>query len=191
MYKIFTLYKTCKTGNIMCPVLSAGLKELQLLCSDYIRSVNIFIFVKNRSMKYLFIMVCFVCSVFSQAQQKQDPWKDSQLMDPALLASRIVQQKTKDLVIISVGPEAIIKGSVDIGPTHEPQNLEKLRSYLKGIPKDKEIVIYCGCCPFVKCPNIRPAFGLLMEMGFKNAKLLNLPKNIKTDWLDKDYPTND
>jgi hypothetical protein len=30
-----------------------------------------------------------------------------------------------------------------------------------------------------------------MEMGFKNAKLLNLPKNIKTDWLDKDYPTND
>lgn len=132
-----------------------------------------------------------VCSVFSQAQQKTDPWKDSQLMDPALLASRIEKKKTQDLVIISVGPEAIIKGSVDIGPTREPENLEKLRSYLKDIPKDREVVIYCGCCPFVKCPNIRPAFNLLMEMGFKNAKLLNLPKNIKTDWLDKDYPTND
>ncbi|MDR4954069.1 rhodanese-like domain-containing protein [Chryseobacterium sp. ES2] len=142
-------------------------------------------------MKYLFIIACLVCSVFIQAQQKQDPWKDSQLMDPVLLASRIEKNKTKDLVIISVGPEAIIKGSVDIGPTHEPENLEKLRNYLKDIPKNREIVVYCGCCPFVKCPNIRPAFALLIEMGFKNAKLLNLPKNIKTDWLDKDYPTND
>ncbi|PRB02203.1 hypothetical protein CQ046_13255 [Chryseobacterium sp. MYb7] len=142
-------------------------------------------------MKYLFIIACFVCSVFSHAQQKQDPWKGSQLMDPALLASRIEKHKVKDLVIISVGPEAIVKGSVDIGPTHEPENLEKLRTYLKDVPKNREIVIYCGCCPFVKCPNIRPAFALLMEMGFKNAKLLNLPKNIKTDWLDKNYPTND
>jgi hypothetical protein len=112
-------------------------------------------------------------------------------MDPAVLAARITENDTKDIVIISVGPEAIIKGSVDIGPTHEPENLEKLRNYLKNIPKGKEIVIYCGCCPFVKCPNIRPAFNLLQEMGFKNAKLLNLPKNIKVDWLDKDYPTND
>lgn len=144
-------------------------------------------------MKYLFIMVCMVCSMFSQfsAQQTQDPWNESQLMDPALLASRITANKAKDVVIISVGPEAVIKGSVDIGPTHEPENLEKLRNYLKNIPKGKEVVIYCGCCPFVKCPNIRPAFKLLQEMGFKNAKLLNLPKNIKVDWLDKDYPTND
>ncbi|KFF21936.1 rhodanese-like domain-containing protein [Chryseobacterium sp. JM1] len=144
-------------------------------------------------MKYLFIMACMVCSMFSQfsAQQTQDPWNESQLMDPALLAARITENKVKDIVIISVGPEAIIKGSVDIGPTHEPENLEKLRNYLKNIPKGKEVVIYCGCCPFVKCPNIRPAFKLLQEMGFKNAKLLNLPKNIKVDWLDKDYPTND
>ncbi|WP_053082716.1 hypothetical protein [Chryseobacterium angstadtii] len=144
-------------------------------------------------MKYLFLMTCLVCSFFSQmsAQQKQDPWNENQLMDPALLASKITANKTKDIVIISVGPEAIIKGSVDIGSTREPENLEKLRNYLKNIPKGKEVIIYCGCCPFVKCPNIRPAFNLLMEMGFKNAKLLNLPKNIKADWLDKDYPTND
>ncbi|NML68563.1 rhodanese-like domain-containing protein [Chryseobacterium sp. RP-3-3] len=144
-------------------------------------------------MKYLLMMAFLVSSMFSQfsAQQKQDPWNDSQLMDPAFLAARITENKTKNMVIISVGPEAIIKGSVDIGPTHEPENLEKLRNYLKNIPKGKEVVIYCGCCPFVKCPNIRPAFKLLQEMGFRNVKLLNLPKNIKVDWLDKDYPTND
>lgn len=144
-------------------------------------------------MKYLLTIAFLVCSMFSSlsAQQKQDPWTENQLMDPALLASRITENKTKNMVVISVGPEAIIKGSVDIGPTREPENLEKLRTYLKDIPKDKEVVIYCGCCPFVKCPNIRPAFKLLQEMGFKNAKLLNLPKNIKADWLDKDYPINE
>jgi hypothetical protein len=50
------------------------------------------------------------------------------------------------------------------------------------------VIIYCGCCPFDKCPNIRPAFAALKEMGFKNARLLDLPKNIKADWLDKNYP---
>ncbi|MGG5207663.1 rhodanese-like domain-containing protein [Chryseobacterium sp. MIQD13] len=133
-------------------------------------------------MKYLFMVAFLICSAFSQlsAQQTKDPWNDSQLMDPALLASMITKNKAKDVVIISVGPEAIIKGSVDIGPTHEPENLEKLRNYLKNVPKGKEVVIYCGCCPFVKCPNIRPAFRLLQEMGFKKAKLLNLPKKYQS-----------
>jgi hypothetical protein len=101
-------------------------------------------------MKYLLIIACFVCSIFSQAQQTQDPWKDSQLMDPALLASRIVKKKTKDLVIISVGPKLLLKVLQKYWPYREPENLEKLKNYLKDIPKDR-VMIYCGCCPFVKC----------------------------------------
>jgi len=49
-------------------------------------------------------------------------------------------------------------------------------------------VIYCGCCPFEHCPNVRPAFQLLNEMKFTNQKLLNLSTNLKTDWIDKGYP---
>lgn len=62
-------------------------------------------------MKYLFMMAFLVCSMFSQfsAQQKQDPWNESQLMDPALLAARITENKTKDVVIISVGPKPLSK----------------------------------------------------------------------------------
>jgi hypothetical protein len=26
-------------------------------------------------------------------------------------------------------------------------------------------------------------------MGFKNVKALELPENLKTDWIDKGYPT--
>ncbi|HCS20823.1 MAG TPA: hypothetical protein DIW47_09730 [Bacteroidetes bacterium] len=57
--------------------------------------------------------------------------------------------------------------------------------------RDAEIIIYCGCCPFSDCPNIRPAFEVLNELKFTNPKLLNLPKNLKADWIDKGYPMND
>jgi hypothetical protein len=77
---------------------------------------------------------------------------------------------------------------VDIGPTKEKVNLEKLRKELDRLSKDLDIVIYCGCCPFEHCPNIRPAFTLLNEMKFTNSHLLNIEHNIRTDWVDKGYP---
>jgi len=65
-----------------------------------------------------------------------------------------------------------------------------LKQELDKLPRDANVVVYCGCCPFAVCPNIRPAFALLNEMKFKNQKLLNLPKNIKVDWIDHDYPVS-
>ncbi len=95
----------------------------------------------------------------------------------------------KKPVVICVGPGALIKGSIDMGPSKEKENLEKLKQYLGGLPKDANIVIYCGCCPFEHCPNIRPAFSLLNEMKFTNGHLLNIEHNIKTDWIAKGYPS--
>jgi thiosulfate/3-mercaptopyruvate sulfurtransferase len=37
-------------------------------------------------------------------------------------------------------------------------------------------------------PYIRPAMALLKNMQFSNYKLLNLPQNVKVDWIDKGYP---
>jgi hypothetical protein len=56
-------------------------------------------------------------------------------------------------------------------------------------PKDADVVIYCGCCPFRDCPNIRPAFRVLQEMKFTRAKLLNIPTTLKADWINKGYPS--
>ncbi|MBS1487981.1 MAG: rhodanese-like domain-containing protein [Bacteroidetes bacterium] len=136
-----------------------------------------------------FIVLTFNSGLF--AQQSQEPWSSSQLIEPATLASKINLNQTGNLLILSVGPDAVIKGSVGIGSAKEQANVKKLKSYLKNISKDKEVIIYCGCCPFDKCPNIRPAFKTLNDMGFKNAKLLNLSKNIKANWIDKNYPTSD
>jgi hypothetical protein len=35
---------------------------------------------------------------------------------------------------------------------------------------------------------VRPAFKLLNDLQFTNAKLLDLSHNLKADWIDKGYP---
>jgi hypothetical protein len=123
--------------------------------------------------------------------QQTDPWTSSQLLAPADLASVINDPKSEQPFVFCVGPGAVIKGSYAIGPAVEKTNLDKLKNRLDSLQRDADIVIYCGCCPFNKCPNIRPAFSLLNNMGFKNHKLLNLPQNIKADWIDHGYPVRE
>ena len=117
-----------------------------------------------------------------------EPWTEKQLMAPADLAALINNPRAKKPIIFSVGPGALIRGSKDMGPVHEAENLDKFRKALALLPPDTEVVVYCGCCPFEHCPNIRPAFSMLNEMKFTHAHLLNLVTNIKTDWIAKGYP---
>jgi hypothetical protein len=138
---------------------------------------------------FVLFAAIFTFSSFGQAAG-DEPWTEKQLMAPADLARIINDPRAKQPVVFSIGPQAIIKNSVDIGPAKEKENLQKLKQELVKLSKDADIVIYCGCCPFEHCPNIRPAFQLLNQMKFTNHKLLNLPKNIKVDWIDKGYPKN-
>jgi hypothetical protein len=117
-----------------------------------------------------------------------EPWTDKQLKEPAALAAAIKDPKAVKPVIFNIGPVNQIKGAIQIGAVSDDANLDLLRKKLAALPKDKEVVIYCGCCPFQRCPNVRPAFELLKELKFTNAKLLNLPNNLKTDWISKGYP---
>ncbi|MGN6163656.1 MAG: rhodanese-like domain-containing protein [Flavisolibacter sp.] len=132
----------------------------------------------------LFLLTSISLQSFSQAPEN---WTKDQLIQPAQLAQKLKDNDTS-LVIISVGPGALIPHSVTAGPAQEKENILQLKNELQKRNRDAEIVIYCGCCPFEHCPNVRPAIGLLQEMKFTNYKLLNLPHNIKADWLDKDYP---
>jgi thiosulfate/3-mercaptopyruvate sulfurtransferase len=118
-----------------------------------------------------------------------EPWTNSQLIAPADLATKLVHHDTNKPLVYCIGPGALILGSVDMGPAQEKENLEKFKQALEKLPRNADIVIYCGCCPFERCPNIRPAFRLLVEMKFINARLLNLEHNIRTDWVAKGYPS--
>ncbi len=141
------------------------------------------------SLSSLALSVVIFCAVVAQIGWKNaEPWRSDQLLEPADLAATISTPDVPKPLIISIGPAATIKSSVGVGPAGEAKNVAELEKLLSKEPKDREIVIYCGCCPFKNCPNVRPAFTKLNEMGFKNHKLLNLAKNLKTDWLDKGYP---
>jgi hypothetical protein len=70
----------------------------------------------------------------------------------------------------------------------DQENIDKLKTELSNQSKEASIIIYCGCCPYDHCPNVRPAIAILKDMKFTNYRLLNLPKNIKADWIDKGYP---
>jgi len=140
---------------------------------------------------YFSFIMLILFSATIQAQTTKEPWTDSQLMPTKELADQINAADKSQPLIINIGPQAVIKGSVDVGPGKEKTNIKALEKMLAKQDKNKEVVIYCGCCPFEKCPNIRPAFNQLKELGFTHAKLLNIPQNIKVDWIDKGYPVND
>ena len=81
-----------------------------------------------------------------------------------------------------------IPGAVYAGPGAKPEGLAALKAAVEKLPRDREIVLYCGCCPWDHCPNIRPSMALLQQLGFTHVKALYLPTNYKTDWLDHGYP---
>jgi hypothetical protein len=149
-------------------------------------------FMKNSSMNIVKKIVCIVLLFVIPAPSKLlaqngDNWTKQQLMQPADLV-KILQDDKNLPVLFSIGPGAYIPHSINIGMTRDKENLDKLKKQLKNLPKEKQIVIYCGCCPFDRCPNIRPAMQVLKDMKFTNYSLLNLEHNIKIDWINMGYP---
>jgi len=120
--------------------------------------------------------------------QNPENWTSNELTEPAALAATLKAKKDVP-VIFSVGPGAIIPNSIDIGITKDAKNLANFKEQISKLSKSANILIYCGCCPFERCPNVRPAIALLQSMQFTNYHLLDLPHNIKTDWIAKGYPT--
>lgn len=135
----------------------------------------------------LLIFLVFGATAVCAAQQ-HDPWKKSQLIEPAALAATLRNAQAPQPLIIDVGPAGVIENARTTGSAHEKEGMQKLTRLLKDVPRSREVVIYCGCCPFAKCANVRPAFQALLDMGFRNPRLLDLSHNLKADWIDKGYP---
>jgi rhodanese-related sulfurtransferase len=84
--------------------------------------------------------------------------------------------------------QAHIPDSEYVGPGSQEEGLKALRQRVKDVPRDKFIVIYCGCCPWAHCPNVDPAYRGLRALGFTNVKVLYIANNFGADWVDKGYP---
>lgn len=125
-------------------------------------------------------------------ENPQDPWPHDRLMEPATLAGMLRDRTDAPIVISVVFPvlyrQKHIAGAKFAGPTSKPEGISALRQAVSPLPKNTLIVLYCGCCPMVHCPNIRPAFQSLSQLGYTNVHVLNLPSNFRTDWQEKGYP---
>lgn len=81
-----------------------------------------------------------------------------------------------------------IPGSKYSGQGSTPEGIKELKQTVAEVSKDREIVLYCGCCPWQNCPNIRPALKALVELGFTKVKELYIPNRFPQDWVDMGYP---
>ena len=127
----------------------------------------------------------------AKSQPELSPGSAEVIQPEALL--KAMQSGGAKPIVLYVGPrflfaQAHIRGAEFIGAALEPQALEKLRKRVATLPRNSSIVLYCGCCPWDHCPNIRPAYKELQKMGFTKVTALYLATNFGTNWADKGYP---
>lgn len=119
----------------------------------------------------------------------------SRLIKPDDLVKILRSSDSTKPLMIQVGfhvlySQAHIPGSEYIGPASSETGLQSLRKRVGSLPRNKFIVLYCGCCPWGHCPNIKPADDALRAMGFSNVKVLYIADNFGADWVEKGYPVS-
>jgi thiosulfate/3-mercaptopyruvate sulfurtransferase len=117
----------------------------------------------------------------------------SLLINPDELVKILQSAKSEKPLMIQVGShvlytQAHIPGSEYIGSASSESGLQSLRKRVDTLPRSKFIVLYCGCCPWNHCPNVKPADDALRAMGFTNVKVLYIADNFGADWVAKGYP---
>lgn len=132
-------------------------------------------------------------SVEGQEKKSADPWSSSETMEPALLAKMLTDKYLSVPTVVFVGFRSLYRGghvpdASFRGTASTPEGLAELKSWATAQSRSMDLVIYCGCCPFDKCPNLRPAYTALQSMGFKKIRVLLLPTSFAVDWADKGYP---
>lgn len=115
-------------------------------------------------------------------------------IEPEALAKMLQNAKGQKPVVLHVGfknfyDQAKIPASDYAGPCSKPDGLDLLRKRVSSLQHKQLIVLYCGCCPWDKCPNIKPAYEALHAMGFTNVKVLHIAENFGANWVAPGLPT--
>lgn len=132
-------------------------------------------------------------SIRGDEKRLSGPWAAAQTVQPAALARELAENNGTPPTIIYVGFHTLfagghIPGASFHGSASTEAGLAELKKWAESLPRSANLVVYCGCCPFERCPNIGPAFTALNGMGFRNLRVLVLPTNFATDWADKGFP---
>lgn len=147
----------------------------------------------SKGRKIVFIGAAAIVMVFTAFAYQASLISSSRQITPDALVKLLQSTKGEKPLIIQVGfhmlyVQAHIPGSEYIGPASDPSGLQRLRTRIESLPRNKFIVIYCGCCPWNHCPTVQPADDALRAMGFTNVKVLYIADNFGANWVDKGYP---
>ena len=152
----------------------------------------------RKSALFLFLILAMTASMPGSAQAPAASSSalsipESKLIQPEDLV-RILKSTAKEKpVMLQVGSrvmfgQAHIPGSEYAGPGSQASGIQSLEDKVSALPKNRHIVLYCGCCPWNKCPNVGPAYKRLRELGFTNVQVLYIANNFGDDWVNKGYP---
>jgi len=146
---------------------------------------------KNGNIFFIIGLVS-IALVSAALAQQANLIPSSRLISSEDLAKVLQSSKGEKPLLIQVGShvlyaQAHIPGSEYIGPASSESGLQLLRQRVQSLPRKKFIVIYCGCCPWSHCPNLKPADDTLHAMGFTNVKVLYIANNFGVDWVEKGY----
>jgi thiosulfate/3-mercaptopyruvate sulfurtransferase len=123
-----------------------------------------------------------------------DPWSPAHLVEPADFARELSSKKPDSRpTIVYVGFRTLFEGGHIPGATFHgtastEAGLASLKTWAASLPRTTDVVLYCGCCPFDRCPNLRPAFALFRDLGFTHLRVLALRTSFAADWAEKNYP---
>lgn len=126
------------------------------------------------------------------AQNAPNPWSATQTVQPGDLLKELSDPKSAPAILF-VGFQRLyaaghIKGAQYHGTGGSADGLAEIKSWAASQPRSLNLVIYCGCCPMERCPNIRPAFTALRDLGFTKLRVLVLPTSFAVDWAEKGFP---
>jgi len=130
----------------------------------------------------------------AKSSQSSDPWTAAQTVAPAVFAKELADSPPSPRpTIVCVGFRTLyegahIPGASFHGPAWNQEGLADLKNWAEPLPRSANIVVYCGCCPLSHCPNLRPGFAALREMGFTHLRVLLIPKDLASDWIQPGYP---
>lgn len=153
----------------------------------------------TRRSTLIFALVTFTLATITlfplthaQNPSPTNPWSASQTVEPRDLLKELSDPKTAPTVLF-VGFQRLytaghIKGAQYHGTGGNAEGMAQIKSWAESQPRSTNLVIYCGCCPMDRCPNIRPAFSALRDLGFSKLRVLVLPTSFEVDWAEKGFP---
>jgi thiosulfate/3-mercaptopyruvate sulfurtransferase len=133
-----------------------------------------------------------VLAALCLSEDSSTAWKQSELIEPSALAKALNSSDPPYVVCVS---DAVpyrsrhIAHAIFAGPGGKPEGIELLKAAASALSKDERIVIYCGCCPLSKCPNVRPAYAALKDAGFTQVRVLDVMTDIESEWYRRGYPS--